>query len=74
MSKTVVLSQEVYDKAAEIAAKSDVSVEDFVSALIVQALRDHEYIASRAKLFNRDEFERSLNQIPDVEPEDYDRL
>jgi len=38
------------------------------------ALASREYIESRAKLFNREEFERSLNEIPDVEPDDCDRM
>ena len=33
-----------------------------------------EYIEARAKLFNRDEFERALNAILDGEPDEQDRL
>jgi hypothetical protein len=50
------------------------AVEEFVSADAAHRLANREYIESRAKLFNRDEFERALNEIPDVEPENHDAL
>jgi hypothetical protein len=49
-------------------------VEEFVSVAVANRLASREYIESRAKLFSRDEFERALAEIPDVEPEVHDRL
>jgi hypothetical protein len=66
--------EDLYNRAAELAAKDQVSVEEFVSAVLANRLASHEHIESRAKLFNRDESERALDEIPDVEPEDHDRL
>lgn len=74
MSKSIALPEDLYNKAAEIAARDHVSVEEFVSGVLANRLASREYIETRAKLFNRDEFERALNEIPDVEPEGYDRL
>jgi hypothetical protein len=74
MSKSVAVPDELYNKAAELAAKDHVSVEEFVSALLANRLASREYIEARAKLFKREEFERALNQIPDVEPDEQDRL
>lgn len=74
MSKSIAVPEELYNKAAELAAKDHISVEEFVSAVLANQLASREYIESRAKLFNREEFERALNVIPDVEPEDPDRL
>jgi hypothetical protein len=51
-----------------------VSVEEFVSVAVANRLASREYIESRAKVFSRDEFERALSEIPDVEPEAHDRL
>jgi hypothetical protein len=45
-----------------------------VSVAVANRLASREYIESRAKLFNRDEFERALNEIPDVKPENHDSL
>jgi len=50
------------------------SMEEFVSGLLANRLASREYIESRAKLFNREDLDRALNEIPDAEPEDRDRL
>jgi len=74
MSRSIAVSEDLYQRAAELAAKDHVSVEEFVSALLANRLASREYIESRAKLFNREEFEQALERIPDVEPENHDRL
>ena len=73
MSKSIAVPEDLYKRAAELAAKDRVSVEEFVSTVLANRLATREYIESRAKLFNREEFERVLAEIPDVEPEDHDR-
>jgi hypothetical protein len=74
MSKNIAVSDDLYNKAAEFAAKDHVSVEEFVSAAVEKRLASREHIVSRALLFNRQEFERALEAVPDVEPDDHDRL
>jgi hypothetical protein len=74
MSKSVEVPEDLYNKAAEIAAKDHVSVDEFVSTAVANHLASREYIASRARLFKREEFDSALRAIPDVEPEDHDRL
>ena len=74
MSKSIAVPEDLYSKAAELAARDHVSVEEFVSGLLANGLASRTYIQSRAKLFDRGEFERALTQVPDVEPEGYDRL
>jgi len=74
MSKSIRVSEDLYNRASELAAKDHVSVEEFVSTLLSNRLASREYIESRARLFNRQEFERALEQIPDLEPADQDGL
>ena len=74
MSKSIAVPEDLYSKAAELAAQDHVSVEEFVSGVLANGLASRAYIQSRAKLFKWEEFERALNTIPDVEPEGYDRL
>jgi hypothetical protein len=74
MSRSIAVPEDLYNKAAEIAAKDHVSVEEFVSAAVAHRVASREYIESRAKLFNRHEFEQALNKIPDEEPENHDSL
>ena len=74
MSKIVAVPDELYNKAAEVAARDQVSVEEFVSAAVANRLASREFIESRARLFSKEDFERALGGIPDVEPEEHDRL
>ena len=74
MSKSITVPEDLYNKAVETAAKDHVSVEEFVSVAVANRLASREYIESRAKVFSRDEFERALSEIPDVEPEAHARL
>ncbi len=73
MSKSIAVPEDLYNKAAELAARDHVSVDDFVSSLLASRLANRAYIETRAHLFSREEFERALNEIPDVEPEPHDR-
>lgn len=73
MSKSIAVPEDLYDKAAELAAKDHVSIDEFVSRLLASRFANREYIETRAQLFSREEFERALNAVPDVEPEPYDR-
>ena len=74
MSKIVAVRDDLYNKAAEVAAKEHVSVDEFVSTAVENRLASREYLESRARLFSREDFERSLQAIPDVEPDEHDRL
>jgi hypothetical protein len=74
MSRSIAVPEDLYNKAAEVAAEDHVSVEEFVSTAVANRLASREYIESRASRFNSDEFERALREVPDVEPEDRDRL
>ena len=74
MSRNIALAEELYNQAAELAAKDQVSVEKFVSVLLANCVASRAFIESRAQLFNKADFERALNQVPDVEPEEHDRI
>jgi hypothetical protein len=73
MSKSIAVSDSLYKRAEQIAAKENVSVEEFIAAVITDRITAREQIDSRAGLFNREDFNRALNQIPDVEPDPSDR-
>lgn len=45
-----------------------------LESALATRLASREFIESRARLFDRNEFERALNEIPDVEAEDHDRV
>ncbi len=64
MSKTIAVPDELYNRAA----RAHVSVEEFVSGILANRIANSEFIETRARLFNREEFNRALDQIPDTEP------
>lgn len=74
MSKSIALAEDLYNKTAELAAADRLSVEEFVSILLANRVASREFIDSRARLFDRADLDRALDRIPDVEPDDYDRL
>jgi hypothetical protein len=74
MSRSIAVPEDLYNKAAKLAAKDHISVEEFVSAALANRVATREFIESRAKLFNRGAYDKALNEIPDVEPEVQDRL
>ena len=74
MSRSIAVPDDLYKKAVELAAKDRVSVEEFVSTVLANRVASREFIESRARLFDSEAFEQALTMIPDVEPEDHDRL
>jgi hypothetical protein len=73
MSKNIVVPEDLYNKAAELAATEHVSVEEFVSSLLANRIASREYMKAKSQMFSREEFERALGEIPDAEPEPFDR-
>jgi hypothetical protein len=69
MQKSIAVSEDLYDKAAELATKAHVSVEDFVSSILASRLAGREYFDTQTRRFNR-EFERVLLEFPGVKPSD----
>lgn len=45
----------------------------FISALLAK-IRTVDYLQKRAKRASREKFEKAMSKVPDIEPEEYDRL
>ena len=74
---SVRLPESVHKKLKELAKKEGVSMNQFISLAVsekLSVLMTVDYLKERAKKGNRKDFEDILSQVPDVEPEDYDRL
>ena len=74
MSRSVTVPDEIYERAAKMAAERRIALEDFVSSALVDQMEARAYIARRAARSSDEAFRKALEKIPDVEPEDYDRL
>jgi hypothetical protein len=74
MSKIVAVPDDLYNKAAEFAARDQVSIEEFISGAVANRLAGRDFLATRARHYSREEFELALKQIPDADPGEEDRL
>jgi len=61
----------------ELASRDGISVDEFISTAITEklsALMAENYLQERAKRGTREKYDAILAKVPDVEPEDYDRM
>ncbi len=74
---TVELPGEICEKALEVAKSQKQSFDEFVTISLAQSLSriiKDPYLEKRAKRATGKGIEKFLAQVPDVEPENYDRL
>ncbi|MBW4513378.1 MAG: hypothetical protein KME64_44020 [Scytonematopsis contorta HA4267-MV1] len=73
----VQIPDSLYKQITALAVKENVPIEQLVSIALsaqVSAWMTKDYIEEKAKRGNWDKFQQVLNKVPDVEPEDYDKL
>jgi hypothetical protein len=74
MTLQISVSDEIYRRAAEIAAQENVSVEVLFASAFEERLLEFERLKRRAARGSREKFLRVMDKVPDVAPPDYDRL
>ena len=71
------LPESLHKKVKELAQQEGVSINQFVTVAVAEklsALLTEDYLQERAKLGSRSRYEAALAQVPDVEPEECDRI
>jgi hypothetical protein len=71
------LPDSLHAKARALAEKEDISLNQLITLALAEklsALLTEEYLQERAKRGNRKKFQRALNKVADVEPEECDRI
>lgn len=71
------LPDSLHKQIRKLAEADGISINQFISTAAAEklaALMTVEYLEERAKRGSREKFEAALARLPDVEPEDYDRL
>ena len=71
------LPQSLHRKLADVASREGVSINQLISSAVAEkmsALMTEEYLEERAKRGSRRRFAAVLAKVPDVEPEETDRL
>jgi hypothetical protein len=62
---------------SDLADRDGISIDQFISTAIAEklsALMTENYLKDRAKRGDRSKYEAILAKVPDVEPEEYDRI
>jgi hypothetical protein len=71
------LPNSLHKQLRELAVREGISINQFISSAVgekIAALMAAEYLEERARRGSREKFESALAKVPDVEPEDFDRL
>jgi hypothetical protein len=71
------LPESLHEKAREVARQESVSVNQLITLALAEklsALLAEDYLVMRARRGDRAKFEAALAKVPDVEPEEDDRV
>jgi predicted transcriptional regulator len=71
------LPESLHRKLGEVAEQEGVSINQLISSAVAEkmsALMTEEYLVARAKRASRRKFEAVLAKVPDVEPDESDRI
>lgn len=71
------LPESLHKKVKELAQQEGVSINQFVTVAVAEklsALMTEDYLQERARRGSRSRYEAALAQVPDVEPEERDRI
>ncbi|HJZ98979.1 MAG TPA: hypothetical protein VKE70_20860 [Candidatus Solibacter sp.] len=74
MNATINLPDDLYQKALAMAKEHQISVDDVFVSAFVEHLSALQRLKERAARGDREKFLAVLDRVPDVEPEEYDRL
>lgn len=73
----VQIPDSLHQSLSDLARRDGVSIDQFISTAIaekISALMTQNYLKDRASRGNRAKYEAILAKVPDVEPEEYDRI
>lgn len=74
---SVRLPDSLHKKLKELAQQEGVSMNQFITLAVsekMSALLTIDYLKERAERGSRKAFEEVMSEVPDVEPEEYDKL
>ena len=76
-SLTVRLPKSLHDGIKQLAKSEGISINQFLvtaAAEKMSALLTQDYLEKEALLGKKEDFERVLNAVPNIEPEEYDKI
>jgi hypothetical protein len=73
----VQIPDSLHKSLSDLAGRDGISIDQFISTAIAEklsALMTESYLKDRTKRGDRAKYEAILAKVPDVEPEEYDRI
>ena len=73
----VQIPDSLHQSLSDLAGRDGISIDQFISTAIAEklsALMTENYLKDRARRGNQTKYEAILAKVPDVEPEEYDRI
>ena len=74
MSVSINIPEDLYHEAKAIADAQHMSVDDLIASAFAEQLAAWERLKQRAAQGRREEYLKVLGKVPDVEPEEHDRI
>lgn len=74
---SVRLPESLHKKIKELAEEEGISMNQFITLAVsekMSALLTVDYLKERAERASKQNFKHIMDEVPDVEPEDYDKL
>jgi len=71
------LPDSLHERVKEFSIKEGISINQFIASAVtekISAFATKDYLERRARRADVKKYEKALSQIPDVEPEEYDKL
>ena len=71
------IPESLHKKLRELSQQESVSINQLINSALaekVSALLTEEYLEARAARASRSKFEKALSKVPDIEPEEQDKL
>lgn len=71
------LPDSLHEKVRELAKRENVSINQMITLALaekISAMMTEEYLGERSSRASREKFDRALSKVPDVEPEEEDRM
>lgn len=71
------LPESLHKSIKEVAQREGISINQFIALAVAEKLsawNTEDYLKARAARASRERYEAALAQVPDVEPEEYDRI
>jgi hypothetical protein len=74
MNLTINVSDELYQRAADIAVAENISIEELFASAFEERLLEFERLKARATRGSYEKFQQVMAKIPRAEPPEYDRF